>query len=83
MNAWILDHAKTIIFCRTLPSINRTEGHTYANVLGLLSFEIWRGIVADRCTERSEEPNGLILRVEEHGHCRTSVQYSLKLCTKV
>jgi len=26
---------------------------------------MWRGIVADRCTERPEEPNGLIFSVEE------------------
>ena len=37
-NSWILDHAKISTFCRTLPLINRTEGHTCANVIGLLSF---------------------------------------------
>ena len=28
---------------------------------------MWRGIAAVRCTERPEEPNGFIFRMEEEG----------------
>jgi hypothetical protein len=48
-------------------------------------FEMWRGIVADRCTERPEKPDGWTFRVERtvrNAELRSTLHRSCELKTK-